>query len=51
MLKMLGVEYVSYHPYKRVASAFNGKPKRTQKPEIMTLIDWIREYDIEKGKE
>jgi hypothetical protein len=39
------------HPFKRETSSFNGKPKRTQKPEIMTLIDWMREYYIEKGKE
>jgi hypothetical protein len=25
------------HPYRRVAYAFNGKPERTQRPEIMTL--------------
>jgi hypothetical protein len=39
------------HPYRRVASAFNGKPKRTQRLEIMTLAYWIREYDIDKEKE
>jgi hypothetical protein len=39
------------HPYKRVAYAFNGKPKRTQKPEIMTVTYWIRAYDIENEKE
>jgi hypothetical protein len=39
------------HPYRRVASAFNGKPKRTQRPEIMTLTYWIGAYDIEKEKE
>ena len=39
------------HPYKRVASTFNGKSKRTQRPKTMTPIDWIRAYDIEKEKE
>lgn len=39
------------HAYKRVAFAFNGKPKRTQRIETMTLVDWIRAYDIEKEKE
>ena len=38
------------HPYQRVASAFNGKPKRTQRPETMTPTYWIRAYDIEKEK-
>jgi hypothetical protein len=30
------------HPYRRVASTFNGKPERTQRLEIMTPIDWNR---------
>jgi hypothetical protein len=37
-------------PYRRVASTFNGKPKRTQRPEIMTPAYWIRAYDMEKEK-
>jgi hypothetical protein len=39
------------HPYSRVASAFNGKPKRTYRPKIMTLVDWNRAYDTKKEKE
>ena len=39
------------NPYRRVASAFNGKPGRTEILEIMTLTDWIRAYDREKEKE
>jgi len=39
------------HPYRRVASNFNGKPKRTQRPEIMTPTNWNREYDTDKEKE
>jgi hypothetical protein len=39
------------HPYRIVAFSFNGKLERTLKIEIMTLIYWIREYDIEKEKE
>ena len=38
------------HPYRRVASAFNGKQERTQRPKTMTPSDWIRAYDIEKEK-
>jgi hypothetical protein len=39
------------HPYTRVTFAFNGKIERTQRPEIIKLKDWIREYDTEKEKE
>jgi hypothetical protein len=39
------------HPYRRVGSAFNGKPKRTWRLEIMKPADWIRAYDTEKEKE
>jgi hypothetical protein len=39
------------HPYKSVAFYLNGKPKRTQRPEIMTSSDWIRAYDTKKEKE
>ena len=39
------------HPYKRVASAFNCKPKRTQRTKTRTPVDWIREDDTEKEKE
>ena len=39
------------HLYRRVVSSLNGKPKRTQRPEIITPIDWIREYEIKKEKE
>ena len=37
-------------PYRKVASAFNGKPKRTQRLETVTPTYWIRVYDIEKEK-
>jgi hypothetical protein len=39
------------HPYRRVAYDFNGKPERTQRPEIMTPTDWNRAYDTVKEKE
>ena len=39
------------HPYRRVASDFNGKPERTQRPKIMTPTNYIRAYDIENEKE
>ena len=39
------------NPYRRETSAFNGKLERTQRPETMTPVDWIRAYDIEKEKE
>ena len=39
------------HPYRRVASPFNGKPERSQRLETMTPTNWIRAYDIEKEKE
>jgi hypothetical protein len=39
------------HPYRRVASSFNGKPNRTRRvPKIMTPTDWIRAYDTMKEK-
>jgi hypothetical protein len=45
------VFFLEDHPYRRVASAFNGKPEITQRPKIKTSTDWIRAYDIEKEKE
>ena len=39
------------HPYRRVASTFNGKMKRNQRLETMIPIDWIRAYDTKKEKE
>ena len=39
------------HPYRRDASAFNGKPKRTERPATMTPVYWIREFAIKKEKE
>jgi hypothetical protein len=39
------------HPYRRETSTFNGKLERTWRPKIMTLIDWLRAYEIEKEKE
>jgi len=39
------------HPYRRVSSTFNVKPKITWRPQIMTPIDWLRAYEIEKEKE
>jgi hypothetical protein len=39
------------HPYRIDASAFNGKPKRNQRHEIMTLTYYIRAHDTEKEKE
>ena len=39
------------HPYRRVASDFNGKLERSKRHEIMTPTYWIRAYDIEKEKE
>jgi hypothetical protein len=42
---------LEYHPYRRVAYAFNGKLQRTRRHEIMTPAGWIRAYDIEKEKE
>jgi hypothetical protein len=42
---------LKYHPYRRDASSLNGKLKRTQRPKIMTPIDWNRAYATEKEKE
>ena len=39
------------HPHRRVASAFNGKRERTQRPPITTPAEWLREYEREKEKE
>ena len=39
------------HPYKRETSAFNGKLERTQRPTIMTLVEWLRVDEREKEKE
>jgi hypothetical protein len=39
------------HPYRRETYSFNGKPKRTQRPAIMTPTKWLREYEREKEKE
>jgi hypothetical protein len=36
------------HPYRRVASTFNGKPERTWRPEIMTPTNWNRAYDTKE---
>ena len=38
-------------PYRRASFVFNGKPKRTQRLEIIAPVDWIRTYDMEKEKE
>jgi hypothetical protein len=46
----LGVFLPKYHPYRRVASAFNGKLERTQTLEIMAPTYWIMAYDTEKEK-
>jgi hypothetical protein len=39
------------HPYKIATFDFNGTLERTQRPEIMTLLDWNRAYDRKKEKE
>ena len=39
------------HPYRRAASAFNGKRERTQRPPIMTPTEWLKAYEREKEKE
>lgn len=39
------------HPYIRVASAFNGKLERIERPAIMTQIEWLRAYEREKDKD
>ena len=39
------------HSYRRERSTFNGKWERTQRLEIMTHVEWIREWDREKKKE
>ena len=36
------------HPYRKVASAFNGKWERTQRPPITTPIEQLRAYEREK---
>lgn len=35
----------------RATSAFNGKPKRTQRHVVMTQTEWLREYEREKEKD
>jgi hypothetical protein len=47
----LGVFLPKDHPYKIVASTFNGKPERTRRPKIMTLTYWYSAYDTKKEKE
>ena len=39
------------HPYRRVASAFNGKWERTQRPPITTPVEFLRAYEREKEKD
>ena len=39
------------HLYKRAKSTFNGKQERTQRPAIMTPVEWLRAYEREKEKE
>jgi predicted P-loop ATPase/GTPase len=39
------------HPYRRVASTFNGKPEKTKRHNILSLLESLRVYDIEKEKE
>ena len=39
------------HPYKRAASTFNGKRERTQRPPIITPVEWLRAYERDKEKE
>ena len=39
------------HPYRRAASAFNGKREGTQRPPIMTPGEWLRAYEREKEKD
>jgi hypothetical protein len=47
----LRVFLLEHHPYRRDEFSFNGKPKRTQRLEIMKLMDWNKAYDTEKKKE
>ena len=51
MYKLYRVFILEIHPYRRITFAFNGKPKRTQTPRIMTSYDQLRAYDSEKEKE
>ena len=51
MYKFSRVFFSENHPYRRETSTFNGKPKRTQIPEIMTLDHYLMEYDRVKEKE
>jgi hypothetical protein len=51
MYDCLRVFLVEYHPYRRDASAFNGKRERTQRPGIATPTDWNRTYDTKKEME
>lgn len=39
------------HPYRRVASDFNGRRERTQMPPIMTPSEWLRSYEREMVKD
>ena len=39
------------HRYRRETYAFNGKRERTQRPPIMTLVEWLREHERENNKE
>ena len=38
------------HPYRRATSYFNGKPKRTRRPAILTPTHQLKEYDTRKEK-
>jgi hypothetical protein len=39
--KYLRVFLPEENPYRRETSAFKGKPERTQRPAIMTTIEWL----------
>ena len=39
------------NPYRRETFSFNGKLERSQRPTIMTPVEWLREYEREKEKE
>jgi hypothetical protein len=51
MCNFLRVFLPKDHPYRREAYDFNGKPEGNWRPNILSPIDWLRTYDINKDKE
>ena len=51
MYKFSRVYLPENHPYRRATFSFNGKPERMKRPDILSSMDWLMAYNIEKEKE